>query len=219
MYKAFVVRHANDPHEYPYVVVKHSDWDGAGFDILASFDEDDEFMADAYIKENYPPISSPPCARLGFIAPDGIFYPCAYSSHSDLENILMKHFYDSSWGELKKYGWIELHGGAHIGVSDNTQFVSEAAKATLLKIVEAFEDAELMNPEINWCQVLLENPEKYDTQFWSTPPDDCLYKNKTYAENLRGSYELYFGDRYRDVGLLITPNETLSKRPKDHPGD
>ena len=114
---------------------------------------------------------------------------------------------------------MSVKGGALIGVREEKHPISEDTKNTLRKVVEEFELAESLNPDINWGSVLLANPEGYREQSWFTRPSEFYGSGEsTYAQEMRRTYEVYFGDYHEEVAPLITP-ATRVKRPGEHPGD
>ena len=191
--------------EYPYVNYKSID--KAEKDLLLE----------------YAPKPQEPCARLGYVSPEGHFYPCGYCCHNDLENILGEIIYDDSYCDLERKGWVALKGGALL-CTDRDQEITQEAKDTLRKIVEAFELAESENPDIAWEPILWANPEGYGVQSgWSDPSGDLIHKG-TYANALRAGFELHFGDYHAwENAKLITPSvygrDITSKRVDAHPGD
>lgn len=190
-----------------YVIVKEFEYSG--------WDSIDD--AESELNRTYAPKPQPPSARLGWISPNGEWYPCGYCCHKDLEMLLGEIYYDNRMLQLENVGWVSVKGSALIGVRDDKCKTSEDTKNTLRKVVEEFELAESLNPNINWDAVLLANPEGYREQPWFTRPSE-LYGSKTYAQELRESYEVYFGDYHEQVVPLITPMTRL-KRIGEHPGD
>lgn len=160
-----------------------------------------------------------PSARLGWISPSGEWYPCGYACHTHLERTLLTAKYQSTYPGLSKRGWIEVKGGALI-VIDSSWKTTEESKNTLKRIVEAFEIRESEEPNINWNPILLANPEGYYADSWMTEPTEYLISNETYAQALRSTYELYFGDEgLSSVDKLVEPMAYRIKRADEHPGD
>lgn len=188
-------------------------------------DSESVIFAREELEKAYAPTPQPPCARLGFVSPEGHFYPCGYCCHHDLEYKLGQQFYQNGYQDLRRKGWVSFVGNAIIGVRDEDCKISQATKDTARKIVEEFEHAERVNPEINWHKILLANPECYEEQNWFTGPTDRIDdfdEGKTYASKLRECYEMYFGEPDLDVPIaktpLITPADRV-RRPNEHPGD
>lgn len=189
--------------------------------IVREYAPEDQDKALDDLEKEYAPKPVAPCARLGWISPEGHFYPCGYCCHSDLESILGEQLYDSGcWPRLTEKGWIELKSGALIGRKEG--LVTQEAKNTMRKIVEEFELEEAKNPNINWTPILWDNPEGYSEQpGWSDPAGD-LIRGETYAKALRSCYELYFGEGDEEVGTLTPPSfgdNIRVRRPGEHPGD
>jgi len=176
-----------------------------------------------FLKEHGPK-PQPVCARLGIIAPNGDFYPCAYTCHGDLGSMLVTLHYPGeyrSYNMLERKGWLILKGGACLGFDhQETNKITQAAKDTFLKVVEAFELLEAENPDINWTKQLTDNPEGYATEFWSTEPGEA-YGGETFAKAMRNTYDLYFGDyQAPEVGELKVPFRAARvRRVGEHPGD
>lgn len=193
-----------------YVVVKEFEYHG--------FDSVDD--AERELNRSYAPKPQPPSARLGWVSPSGEWYPCGYCCHSDLESLLGEIHYDTSYPNLENRGWVSVKGGALIGVRDDKCAISEDTKNTVRKVVEEFELAESIDPNINWDNVLLANPEGYNEQSWFTRPSEFygIKQGQTYAQELRDSYDVYFGDYHKEVAPLITPPSKV-KRIGEHPGD
>jgi hypothetical protein len=193
-----------------FAVVKEFEYSG--------YDSIDE--AESELNKTYAPKPQQPSARLGWISPNGEWYPCGYCCHWDLEALLAEVHYGSSHKQLENFGWVSVKGGALIGVREEKHPISEDTKNTLRKVVEEFELAESLNPDINWDSVLLANLEGYREQSWFTRPSEfySLDKGNTYAQELRDSYEVYFGDYHKKVAPLITP-ATRVRRVGEHPGD
>jgi hypothetical protein len=138
----------------------------------------------------------------------------------DLESILSRCLFKSEHRLLREQGWVEMKGGACISVKRETT-TSDAAKDTVRKIVEDFEYQESLNPDIDWQEILEANPEGYSANSgWSDPADP--WRGGTYAQAMRESYELYFGER-DESGRRTTPSiyggNLKVKRPDEHPGD
>lgn len=193
-----------------YVIVKEFEY--SGYESIEA--------AELELNRTYAPKPQPPSARLGWVSPNGEWYPCGYCCHSDLESLLAEINYGSGYTQLESKGWVSVKGGAMIGVREEKHPISEDTKNTVRKVVEEFELAESLNPDINWDAVLIANPEGYREQSWFTRPSDFygLSKDATYAQELRRSYEVYFGDYHEEVVPLITPT-TRVKRVGEHPGD
>jgi len=199
-------------------------WEPERFDIVREYPGDAIEQAEDDLDAEYAPKPQEPCARLGWVSPEGHFYPCAYCCHTYLENTLGRQLYSSSWPQLRKKGWVELKSGALICMEYN--FVpSQATKDTVRKIVEAFELEESENPDINWRARLEDNPEGYSKDNGWSDPTSYLIGADTYAKALRHCYELYFGegDVDKEEMKLITPpmfgDNIRVKRPGEHPGD
>jgi hypothetical protein len=193
-----------------YVVVREFEYSG--------YDSIDD--AEAELNKTYAPKPQPPSARLGWVSPSGEWYPCGYCCHSDLESLLGEIYYSQTYPNLENRGWVSIKGGALIGVREDNCPISEDTKNTVRKVVEEFELAESLNPDINWDNVLLANPEGYREESWFTRPSEIygIKQDNTYAQKLRDSYEVYFGDYHKEVAPLITP-PTRVKRVGEHPGD
>lgn len=196
--------------------------------IVKTYDQSNEIWDNEieFAKE-FGPEPQPPCARLGWIAPNGDFYPCAYVAHNDLAYKLTMKLYGeyngSFYGAMEKRGWIAIMGGGIFTVKERSEGLYQytaAQKETMLKITEAFEAVELENPDFDWTAELLKNPEGYSLQNWITSPTDNMYC-KTFAKSLRECYEFYCGDYldYMGVSEVIEPSFNLINRPDSHPGD
>lgn len=221
-WKPILVGIAGDEMYWHAAGITHCRWEPERYDIVREYSGDAIEQAENDLDTEYAPRPQEPCARLGWVSPEGRFYPCSYCCHSYLENMLGRHLYDSSWPRLRQKGWIELKSQAMICMEYNL-VPSQAAKDTIRKIVEAFEFEESKNPDINWRVRLEDNPEGYiENNGWSDPTD---VSNGTYAQSLRSSYELYFGegDIDKEDMNLITPfefDDTIRvKRKNEHPGD
>lgn len=166
------------------------------------------------------PKPNPPCARLGWIAPNGDFYPCAYTAHEDLADSLAKLFSLRSYAgperALEQAGWMALKGGATLGLESESR-ISQDARNTLRRLVEEFELAEATNPDTDWTDALTDNPEGYSLQVWCTSPGP---RGESLAREMRALYDLYFAD-VPDAprGTLKTPSPYRIRRPGEHPGD
>lgn len=199
-------------------------WEPERFDIVREYPGDEIEQAEDDLDAEYAPKPQEPCARLGWVSPDGDFYPCAYCCHTYLGIALGRLLYDSSWPKLREKGWIELKSGGLISIEYNS-IPSQAAKDTVRKVVEAFEFEESQNPDINWRARLEYNPEGYDKDTGWSDPTENLFGGDTYAKALRECYELYFGegDMDKEDMVLITPpmfgDNIRVKRPDEHPGD
>lgn len=197
-------------------------WEPDKYKIVREYQPEDIERALDELEDEYAPKPQAPCARLGFVSPEGYFYPCGYCCHNDLERALGEKIYNTSYPRLREKGWIEIHAGALIGVKEGT--ITQDAKDTFRKIVEAFEIAEAKNPDINWTQILWDNPEGYraDTG-WSDPADwGCIPDGDTYAKALRSTYELYFGEGDYQKRWMIPPSfgdNIRVRRLGEHPGD
>jgi hypothetical protein len=172
--------------------------------------------------EVYGPKPQPPCARLGWIAPNGDFYPCAYTAHGDLADqlstLLGVEHYGGGERALEKAGWLALKGNACLGY-DREEGISRDARDTFRRVVEEFELAEARDPDINWEEVITDNPEGYGLQFWASSPAET--HGETYAKAMRGCYELYFEDvPTTPLGELKPPTFGVRvRRVGEHPGD
>jgi hypothetical protein len=191
------------------------------YTIVREYAPEDEGKALDDLETEYAPTPVNPCARLGWVSPEGEFYPCGYCCHSELENLLGRLIYNDPWSRLRERGWIEVKSGAIISVKEG--LITESAKNTMRKIVEEFEFAEAQNPDINWTQILWDNPEDYYAQTgWSDPAGD-LIGGDTYAKALRSCYELYFGEGDDEAVHGLTPpsfgDNIRVRRPGEHPGD
>lgn len=199
-------------------------WEPERFDIVREYPSDAIEQTEDDLDTEYAPKPQEPCARLGWVSPEGHFYPCAYCCHNYLENTLGRQLHDSPWAQLRKKGWIELKSGALIGV-EYKSIPSQAAKDTVRKVVEAFELEESLNPDINWRACLEDNPEGYSKDNgWSDPTGDLIYAG-TYAQALRSCYELHFGEgdaNPEDMKLTTPPmfgDNIRVRRQGEHPGD
>ncbi|MFM9718705.1 hypothetical protein, partial [Streptomyces galilaeus] len=73
------------------------------------------------------PVAVEPCARLGFISPDGKFFPCCHCAHHDLGARLWNLF--SYPGEykgdyyLQLKGWVSIKAGGAITHKDQFDFL------------------------------------------------------------------------------------------------
>ncbi|MBS1722642.1 MAG: hypothetical protein JSS66_06485 [Armatimonadetes bacterium] len=186
----------------------HGPWEPDKYDVVRTYEGDEDGVDMAYeeLQRDFAPQPQEPCARMGFIAPTGEFYPCAYCAHNDLEAILNGIY--QLYGSLDTKGWLVVKGGYATG----SRLVTQAQKDTYRRVVEAFEDAERKNPDVNWNKELLENPEWYSVQTWFTPPHD---RAGSFAGQLRQDYELL---ECVDPTAQPAP-EKLSQRRDAHPGD
>lgn len=146
-----------------------------------------------YVKDT-PLEPQEPCARLGFISPDGKFYPCGYCCHEGLARRIFDEMYpdydgwDRSQIALQKKGWVAIMDGMVItrdaeGAFTRDRIMNPAQKATVLDVLWKFEEA----PGTNWFRVLQENPEGYDQQAWMTMPpgeDEAMSRLKEERERL-----------------------------------
>lgn len=202
-------------------------WRPDEYDVVREFPFENgksiDQAVDALDKE-YAPKPQEPCARLGFVSPSGEFFPCGYGCHYDLETLLGGLFYQTGCPRLRSKGWVEIQSNGIICMDDKLH-VTPAAKATIQKIVEAFEYEEAINPDVDWDDVLERNPEGYSSSsIWSSATN--LIGDSTYAKEIRESYELYFGDNTQYTKLVtpgygvVNPLDTISVRRVDaHPGD
>lgn len=174
------------------------------------------------------PEPSAPCARMGLISPEGEFYPCAYTAHKDLAYMLCEKYYGGGDGlyYLEQHGWISIGASASIHMPMNKDFdlldtFTERQKDTMRAIVEAFEQKEADNPDIDWNRVLQDNPEDYYLVGFWTYPCDNLPENNTFAQKLRYCYNGIF--EYEDVSSKSTPkaliDAALRYKYAEHPGD
>ena len=167
-------------------------WEPEKYKIIREYSPKDMDKALDELEEEFSPKPQAPCARLGLVSPEGHFYPCGYCCHNDLERTLGVKIYDTPYPRLRERGWIEIKSGALIGVKEG--LVTQDAKDTVRKIVEAFEIDEAKDPNINWTAILWDNPEGYRADSgWSDPAElSFLPDGETYAQALRSTYELYF---------------------------
>jgi len=195
-------------------------WEPDKFTIVREYSDDELDRAYDELDRDFAPQPAPVEARLGFVAPNGDYYPCGYCCHRSLERMLVDHFYDGSFmTKLTEKGWVEIMGGAVIGYKDEST-PSQEAKNTVRKIVEAFEAEESTDSEINWNNVLRRNPECYSEQNWTTPAGELpSYVKGTYAQEMRRCYEASFGEGDVDCNEVQATGGKLSKRPGEHPGD
>lgn len=160
------------------------------------------------------PTPQPPQARLGWVSPDGDYYPCGYCAHTDLADILLRCHYEGGgmggrW-DLEKRGWIGIMSEGLYGIASEHN-PTERQRATLLAVLEAFE---LAPNDTDWDAVLLDNPEDYDVQQWMSLPNS----SGRIVQKMRDCYELYCERRPRH--RLIPPTDDIViKRIGDHPGD
>lgn len=190
---------------------------------------DDSDLDDIYSQEKRDKRPTPqiPYARLGVIAPNGNFYPCAYGCHDDLLNLLKK-FCDSGVDFASEYrysqsGWVLIKGSGCL-MYDRSK-LTEAQIHTLKEVIDAFVLAEKKNPKINWCEILTENPEGYHAVTWSTLPDENLLY-ESLAEDYRQGYmqdfehDLWWEEKKGRFKLTSPDHHNiLSKRKGSHPGD
>lgn len=203
-----------------YVIVKEFEY--SGYESINN--------AGLELNRTYAPKPQPPSARLGWISPNGEWYPCGYCCHSDLESILIEINYGSKYEQLENddavceqledLGWISVAGGPLVVVREDKHTISEDAKNTLRKVVEEFELTESLAPDINWDNVLMANPEGYRRQLWGSLPSELcrVPSGQTCAQRLRDSYEVYFGDYHKEVVPLLEPTPRI-KRLGEHTGD
>lgn len=133
---------------------------------------------DAYLQDN-PPTPQSPCARLGFIDPEGRFYPCAYCCHEGLAEILLtvlkqERLPCSDYKRtLESRGWVSIMDGLVVPPRSQTgEFglgvITDTQKRTLIDVLWCFEEAPA---DTNWFAALSANPEGYSAQqwLWSAP--------------------------------------------------
>lgn len=202
--------------------ITRCNWEPEKYQIIREYAPEDVDKALDELDEEFFPKPQAPCARLGLVSPEGYFYPCGYCCHNDLERTLGIKIYDNPYPMLREKGWIEIKSGALICVKEGK--VTQDAKDTVRKIVEAFEIAEAQNPDINWTRILWDNPEGYHADTgWSDPANlGYLPSGDTYAQALRSTYELYFGDGDFQKRWMVPPSfgdNIKVKRPGEHPGD
>ena len=158
--------------------------------ILKEYPYNDEVGIDGQdiqFYKDFGPKPSEPCARLGWIAPNGDWYPCSYTSHNDLADYLSAMYYDSHNGilELERKNWIKIRGGGCISV-ESDDLVTEAQKSTLKRIVDEFE---FLSEDIDLTHILIDNPEGYTEQLWLTDPAD-----EDFMDILRMNYKQIVGE-------------------------
>lgn len=223
------IRQKNHPETYRPILVgirgKQMHWNAGftrcpwlpnKFNILKEYSSDELEKAWDELEEEYAPKPQKPCARLGWVSPEGHFYPCAYCCHDELEYILSKNLYDDDYAELKKRGWVALKSGALFSVEYKFK-PTQATQDTIRKIVEEFEFAESENPNIDWNSLLDKNPEGYAKQIGWSHPAENLINGPTYAKALRVTYERWFGD-----AINKQSNDYANirvRRENEHPGD
>lgn len=156
----------------------------------------------------------PIVARLGWISPNGDYFPCAYCAHQSLASYLSAKYLRHLGGkpDLLRHGWLEVAGGYAVRDVEGTW--PAPMLDTFGKLVAAFAEAEAQG--INFNESLLPNPERYPTQSWFTRPDE----DGVLVKHLKEAYQLQTGEY--PVGELITPlnyMDTLSQRVDQHPGD
>ena len=181
-------------------------------------DEDDlHAIWDQLDDERTPEPAAVVTARLGFINPEGHFYPCAYCAHKDLGKLLQRKFYPDSfhgWDALDDQGWARIMGGG-LFVREKDGAIPEPMLETFGKLIAAFKEAKARAENFN--QTLTANPEGYSVQSaWSTPDDtDDL------IETLERNYQWETADLQAATGLIPPGNvaEVLTKRLGAHPGD
>lgn len=146
-----------------------------------------------YVKDT-PIKPQEPCARLGFVSPEGEFYPCGYCCHEGLARQIFAEMYPEydGWDRgaiaLQKKGWVAIMDGMVItrdaeGLFTRDRIMSPAQKATVLDVLWKFEEA----PDTNWFRVFQENPEGYDNQGWMISPpgeDEAMSRLKEERERL-----------------------------------
>ena len=185
------------------------------FEIIAEFpyeDDNDIHAAEVLFAKMFAPKAQEPCARMGWIAPNGDFYPCGYVCHDDLASTLCLVFELSGWGgpthSLEKAGWGKLGSSGLFSVDSAT----ESQTKTLEEILAEFRRVKSENPEVNWNHVLMQNPEGYAEQNWFSLPDE----DDNYIERLQDCLDLLTGEyarRIREHGPILAPEAgVLSKR-------
>lgn len=199
-------------------------WNPRKYVVLREYSSEEMEKAFHDLDLKYAPVPQAPCARLGWISPDGDFYPCGYCCHNELESLLGKKLYDTNYPQLRQRGWIEIKSSAIISF-ERGRTISPEAKNTIRKIVEAFEHEEFVDSNIDWNKQLRHNPEGYDSQPGWSEPTDGYHSHNTYAQEMRHIYELLFGEGDLDLTNVVnvTPDDVgdkiLSKRLCSHPGD
>ena len=175
-----------------------------------------------------------PCARLGWIAPNGDFYPCAYCAHFDCADAIMETMFapeDRGWSAdhcLLENKWMQIVGQGlcfmgrekdknERGWCDDIEPSSEQL-STLKNIHAEFVIARANG--VNFNESLIKNPEKYLLQGWWTPPDkDHNIENAILMDIRRWSGERPDLDGVEVMDITLDKFMVLSKRPGEHSGD
>lgn len=150
------------------------------------------------------PEPQPPCARMGWVSPDGEFYPCAYCCHRGLAERLCVKFYGEQGSSirLEREGWLKIQ---EYGYRSEDGPWPQPMKDTFTAIVEAFELAtdEQIERNLYW------NAEHYDKAMgWSVPNADG-----TIRETLRQCVDLYCRESPLEPKVeLIEPGEKMVGR-------
>jgi hypothetical protein len=184
------------------------------YDAGASLDEIEAMFEQEFVTQ---PTPQEPSARLGWLAPNGNWFPCSYCCHASLAAKLAKLFvpkdeyYSSASNALQDRGWMQIMGCGLCSMGYvNKQYLrpTEEQLAVLGKIVQEFK----LSKGENFNKILLQNPEEYSEQMWSTPPDG----DGDIIEEIEQQYLRFAGETNK---LPKNEDETLSKRLGAHPGD
>jgi hypothetical protein len=156
-------------------------YDKLQLEVVKKYGEFYDESIEEFLKEYGPDEQAAPCARLGFISPDGKFFPCAYCAHNDLADRLLTIYYQKTGTDydLEKLGWCAIKANGIITARDyrgdyTLKRLTSEAQDTLKKVLFEFATA----PEdINWYRQLIDNPEHYYVSNWMTPPDGGNYRD------------------------------------------
>ncbi len=158
------------------------------------------------------------CARLGWLAPDGKFFPCAYCAHKSVAGFLCAKYLKKLGGaeDLHKRGWLKIDGQGMIGRGysyndDDLLPITAEQIESFRQIVMEWEMAHAEGKNLE--QLCISNPEDYPTQFWSTSPANGLLKGfKRHLEELTGEPTNWqkLDDEPIPHGGLIDPYDTIN---------
>ena len=154
-----------------------------------------------------------PSARLGWIAPNGDWYPCAYTAHRHLASIIGQNLFPDTYFHdellLEQNGWVSVRSG---GMISNGKMITPDQMNTLRLIVEEFEYMESENPNISWDEELCRNPELYFRVRCFTMPTEGM--KDSFAKTLRSRFDYLSGNDHS-----LVEESRLSRRNNVHPGD
>lgn len=168
----------------------YAPWEPEHWDILHSVDNPTEAEQDAIFDKLFKDFAQKPvapCARLGWIAPDGRFFPCAYCAHTDAAEWLVRSQFTSeeqakmrtgaggNQEALERAGWLALKGGVIILYDQEGEFwegtYPDPIMRTVIALYEAFSLASDRGDDIE--ALVRANPEGYRRQnAWSGADDD-----------------------------------------------